>query len=323
MSVPHLNLILPEHLQRFVPAARRGLAFGIPALDALLPFGLPRGQITALDAPLGSGGTALLLALAEATLRADEGVAFVDVARTLAPQGAAHLAGLGQFWVIRPRGAESAWWCADVLLRTGAFGLVAVDQAPAPSRTVAVRLQRLARDKDAVLVVREADGRTGAQGHGGTDAQAHRGTGAQTHRRTETTAGERPDRWSVEPDTHRAQPGASPGPHERKVAASPRNTVSATYGASVRLRVRASAAGFLPAVPGPGAAWPGPRGVKVTIEKGGAPGAAEVPVDASLPHRLRPHWVVRDRRGEPAGGRRSLSGRGQRPRAARPDWPVR
>jgi len=287
MTLPQLHIALPEHLQRFVPAARRGLAFGIPALDALLQFGLPRGQITALDAPLGSGGTALLLALAEATLRADEGVAFVDAVRTLAPQGAAHLADLGQFWVIRPRGAESAWWCADVLLRTGAFGLVIVDQASAPSRTVAVRLQRLARDKDAVLVVRENSGRADER----TGIPAHRGTGA-------------------------------PG-HQRKVTASARDTVPATYGASVRLCVRASASGFLPAVPGPGAAWPGPRDVKVTIEKGGAPRAAEVPVGASLPHRLRPHWAVRDRRGEPAGGRRSLSGRGQRPRAAQPDWPVR
>jgi hypothetical protein len=264
MALPQLHIVLPERLQRFVPAARRGLLFGIPALEGMLPLGLPRGQITACDAPLGSGGTALLLALAETTLRADEGVAFVDAARTLAPQAAAHLAGLGPFWVIRPRGTESAWWCADVLLRTGAFGLVVVDQASAPARPVAVRLQRLARDKDAVLVIR--------------DAQGHRGTGAQQ---------------------------------------------GLPFAASVRLCVRASSSGFIPAVPGSGAAWPGPRTVRVTIEKGGAPRAAEVSVGAPLPHRLRPHWAVRDRRGDPAGGRRSLGGRGQRQRAAQPDWPAR
>ena len=101
MGLPELHSPLPRHLDRFLPARTRGLSFGVPALDALLPAGLPRGQITALDAPLGSGGTALLLALAETTLRADEGVAFVDAARTLAPQAAAHLAALGQFWVIR------------------------------------------------------------------------------------------------------------------------------------------------------------------------------------------------------------------------------
>jgi hypothetical protein len=264
MTAPKLHLVLPERLQSLAPVLRRGLSFGIPALDALLPSGLPRGQISVLDAPLGSGGTALLLALAETTLRADEGVALVDAARALAPQAAAHLAPLGQFWVIRPRGTESAWWCADVLLRTGAFGLVIVDQAPAPPRRVAVRLQRLARDKDAALVVR------------GT---AHRPTDAPADR-------------------------AVPAP---------------IYGAALRLCAGAADDGFIPALPGSGAAWPGPRTVRVTIEKGGAPRAAEVRVDLNLPHRLRPHWAVRDRRAGAA--RRSISGRGQRPRAASPDWP--
>ena len=94
----HLQLSLPERLQRLVPAVRRGLPFGIPALDAALPSGVPRGQITALNAPLGSGGTTLLLALAATTLAADEGVAIVDAERSLAPQAAAHLAALGPFW---------------------------------------------------------------------------------------------------------------------------------------------------------------------------------------------------------------------------------
>jgi hypothetical protein len=257
MTAPRLHVAIPERLERFLPARVRGLPFGIPALDALLPLGIPRGQITALDAPLGSGGTALLLALAETTLRADEGVALVDAARSLAPQAAAHLAGLGQFWVIRPRGTESAWWCTDVLLRTGAFGLVVVDQAPAPARAVAVRLQRLARDKNCALTVRRSDGRT-----------------------------------------------------------------VGSFCPSVRLTVRPSIDGFIPAVPGSGAAWPGPRTVRVTIEKGGAPRAAEVTLGTDLPDRLRPHWTVRDRRAGRTAGT-SASGRTQRRRAAQPDWPER
>jgi hypothetical protein len=156
MALPNLQLAFPERLRRLVPAAPRALAFGIPALDAALSQGVPRGQITALDAPLGSGGTTLLLALAEATLRTDEGVALVDAERSLAPQAAAHLAALGPFWVVRPKANENAWWCADVLLRTGAFGLVIVDRVPAPARRVAVRLQRLAHDRDCALVVRVA-----------------------------------------------------------------------------------------------------------------------------------------------------------------------
>jgi hypothetical protein len=156
MSAPNLELLLPERLERLVPAVRRGLAFGIPALDAALPGGVPRGQITAFEAPLGGGGTTLLLALAEATLRADEGVVIV----------AAHLAALGPFWVVRPKAHEYAWWCADVLLRTGAFGLVIVDRVPAPVRRVAVRLQRLAHDKDSALLIRvgQTPGRQVASG---------------------------------------------------------------------------------------------------------------------------------------------------------------
>ena len=166
MSAPNLQLLLPERLERLVPAVRRGLAFGIPALDAALPGGVPRGQITALDSPLGGGGTTLLLALAEATLRSDEGVAIVDAERSLAPQAAAHLAALGPFWVVRPKAHENAWWCADVLLRTGAFGLVIVDRAPAPVRRVALRLQRLAHDKDCAIVIRDAQTRRRADGCG-------------------------------------------------------------------------------------------------------------------------------------------------------------
>ncbi len=172
MTLPGLQLSFPERLARLVPAARRGLAFGIPALDAAFPSGVPRGQITALDAPLGSGGTALLLSLAAATLAADEGVAIVDAERSLAPQAAAHLATLGSFWVIRPRTDENAWWCADVLLRTGAFGLVIVDRPPAPPRRIAVRLQRLAHDKDCALVARVAQ-RAGRQVASGSQLAAY------------------------------------------------------------------------------------------------------------------------------------------------------
>jgi recombination protein RecA len=269
--------LLPRELARFSPEPRPGLRFGIPALDALLPLGVPRGHITALDAPLGSGGTAVLLALAEATLQADEAVTLIDAQRTLAPQSAAHLAALGSFWVIRPRGSESAWWCADVLLRTGAFGLVIVDLAPAPARKIAVRLQRIARDKDTALVVREAGEKPVVRLNGPPDPERERG---------EREAGAR----SRSDLGHRRADG-------RKMQ----------YGPSVRLSVRPSITDSI---------------IRVTIDKGGAPRTAEVSLVAPLPHRLRPHWEVRDRRGAAGGaGKRSISGRGQRPRAGTPHWP--
>jgi hypothetical protein len=122
---------------------------------------------------------------------------------------------------------------------------------------VAVRLQRLARDKDAVMVVREGE----------------------------------------------------------------RHGNSHTALAALRLLVEPAADGFVAAAPGSGAAWAGPRTVRVHIEKGGAPRVAVVTVGLALPHRLRPHWAVRDRRARSSGGRRSLGGRTQRPRCASPDWP--
>lgn len=259
MTLPNLKLLLPEHLERLIPAVRRGLTFGIQTLDAALPHGVPRGQITALDAPLGSGGTTLLLALAEATLRADEGVALVDAERSLAPQAAAHLAALGPFWVVRPKANENAWWCADVLLRTGAFGLVIVDRVPAPARRVAVRLQRLAHDKDCALVLRDAQTRNPQY----QDAQTRSVQYAQSHRR--------------------AVGGGVQSP---------------AYGAAVVLAVESPThpPGFIPALAGWGGAWPATRTLRVTTLKGGAPRAAEVVVGVPLPDRLRPHWTVRDRR---------------------------
>jgi hypothetical protein len=259
MTLPHLRLLLPEHLERLVPARRPSLRFGIPALDAALSAGVPRGQLTALHAPLGSGGTALLMALAETTLRAGEGVALVDAERSLAPQAASHLAELGQFWVVRPRAAQNAWWCADVLLRTGAFGLVIVDRPDSRvRRATLLRLQRLARDRDAALVIRDGETRRRADGQSeGTDARGVR-TAAHPYR------------------------------------ASVRLCVCALSPAD--LSSGAPASGSVPALTGWGGAWPAPRALKVVIEPGGAPRAAEVVIGTPLPHRLRPHWAVRDRR---------------------------
>jgi recombination protein RecA len=67
--------------------------------------------------------------------------------------------------IIRPPTPTRASWCADVLLRSGAFALVVIDGAPPISRSVAVRLTRLARDGDAALVVvgDVAEGERGAR----------------------------------------------------------------------------------------------------------------------------------------------------------------
>jgi hypothetical protein len=89
------------------------------------------------------------------------GVAYVDATRTLAPRDWAQSAGNGRgmgLWVVRPRRPGQGAWCADMLLRSGAFALVVLDGAPTLTRQVAVRLTRLAREANAALVLVGGDG---------------------------------------------------------------------------------------------------------------------------------------------------------------------
>jgi hypothetical protein len=117
---------------------------------------VPRGRITELLGPAGSGATSLARRLVGQALAAGAWVAYVDATRTLAPRdwaGAEPADGASRLWVVRPPDPTRAAWCADVLLRSGGFGLVLVDGAPVLSRAVALRLLQLARDADAALVL--------------------------------------------------------------------------------------------------------------------------------------------------------------------------
>jgi hypothetical protein len=137
-------------------AAAPGLATGIAALDGALPGnGIPRGRITELLAPAGLGKTTLARSLAAATLTAGHSVAWVDAARTLDPRDwvSVDAGRTDALWVVRPSAPARAPWCADLLLRTGAFALVVLDGAPVLPRAVAVRLAQLARDSDAALLL--------------------------------------------------------------------------------------------------------------------------------------------------------------------------
>lgn len=138
---------------------------GVAALDRALGGGIPRGRVTELTGALAVGKTALVRQLAAAVLQGGGWVAWIDVGRTLAP---ATLAGLGKrLVVIRLTHAQRhrAAWTADLLLRSGVFGLVVLDEPPALSRVHGVRLAQLARERDAACVVlssqRAGESRTG------------------------------------------------------------------------------------------------------------------------------------------------------------------
>jgi recombination protein RecA len=154
---------LRQQLAEIVEGARPtmpGVPTGLAALDAALPgHGLPRGRLTEITGTPGSGRTTFARQLVAATLQAGWWVAYVDAARTLAARDWAALgAPDDSLWVVRPEDPNRGAWCADVLLRSGAFGLVILDGAPALSRPVAVRLGRLARASDAAFVLLTPDG---------------------------------------------------------------------------------------------------------------------------------------------------------------------
>jgi recombination protein RecA len=149
LSLAELTRLLPP--QAPPPPA---IPTGIAALDAvLLGGGLPRGRLTELLGPTGSGKTTLVRAIVEQTVSSRGWVAYIDAQRTLDPRDWTHLGDAQGVWMIRPHDASRAPWCADVLLRSGAFTLVVLDGAPLLSKSNAVRLTRLARDGNCALVV--------------------------------------------------------------------------------------------------------------------------------------------------------------------------
>jgi hypothetical protein len=137
---------------------------GVPSLDALLPGGgLPRGQVVEWLGPRSSGKTTLLRTAFASLRTTGESIALIDTARSLyAPDWVGLIAGEGRFWVIRPPDPGEAAWCADLILRSGAFGAVALLASthvvpaekvdPVLRRSVTIRLQRLAEEANAIFV---------------------------------------------------------------------------------------------------------------------------------------------------------------------------
>src|SRR5688572_1420076 len=149
---------LRQQLAAILPPPRAGDATAIPtgieALDrALSDGGVPSGRLTEIQGARGSGRTTLVRHLVTTAVEARRWTAVIDGSRTLAPREWAEAGASGRLWVIRPHGADRSAWCADILLRSGAFSLVVLDGAPPLSRQVVVRLTRLAKEHDVALVV--------------------------------------------------------------------------------------------------------------------------------------------------------------------------
>ena len=154
MSLPALR----QQLAAILAPPRAGDAAAIPsgieALDrALSDGGVPSGRLTEIQGARGSGRTTLVRQMVLSAVESRRWVAVIDGSRTLAPREWARAGDSRRLWVIRPPGADKSAWCADILLRSGAFSLVVLDSPPALPRAVVIRLTRLAKEHDVALIV--------------------------------------------------------------------------------------------------------------------------------------------------------------------------
>jgi len=191
-SVRELKLQLGA-IEEVARPDRAALPTGIAELDALLVGrGIPRGRLTEITGASGSGRTSMLRTLVAAVATGGRWVAYIDATRTLAPRDWAHIGSeRAPLWMIRPANPARATWCADLLLRSGAFALVVMDGAPPISRVLAVRLTRLARDVGAAFVV------TGEHGGDATGSSVRIRLAARDPARAASGSGKRSERLTT------------------------------------------------------------------------------------------------------------------------------
>jgi len=152
---------------------------GVPALDARLLGGFPRGQLSELVGPRSSGRTSLLLRLLAAATARGELVALVDALDMLDVESAAaagadleRLLWIRGFVVANPgmchdmnqRAMEQAVRALTLVLQAGNFGLVVFDVVDAPAEalrrlpfTTWLRLQRMVEGRQTVCVLAGAE----------------------------------------------------------------------------------------------------------------------------------------------------------------------
>ncbi|HXY39309.1 MAG TPA: hypothetical protein VEQ10_06545 [Vicinamibacteria bacterium] len=170
------DLLRARRLRHDAPPLRgedrrlRALASGLPAVDALLGGGFPRGQLSEVHGPASSGRTSVLLSLV-ARLTAGGGlVALIDPLDRLDPSSAAAAGTCLErlLWLRGPRAAHedtplkalaAATSATATLAGSGLFELVALDLAGESGAAQALpaatwlRLQRLVEETPTALLL--------------------------------------------------------------------------------------------------------------------------------------------------------------------------
>lgn len=135
---------------RIVAACADALPTGFEAFDRALAGGFPRGTIATLEGPPSSGRTAILASLlAQATRRGYAAV--VDDGTLYPPDLQRAGVRLERLLVVSAQAPVAVARCADILLRSRAFGVIAMPAA-ALRATVWSRLAGLAQKAGAVLL---------------------------------------------------------------------------------------------------------------------------------------------------------------------------
>jgi recombination protein RecA len=140
------------------------VAAGVPEIDRLTG-GLPRGALTEICGPAGSGRTSVLMAAMAARMEAGEACALVDARDAFDPHAAAE-AGvrLEQLLWVRCRNVDQALRAADLLIQGGGFGLIALDLGDTPARVaraiplpVWFRMRRAVENTPTILMAVELE----------------------------------------------------------------------------------------------------------------------------------------------------------------------
>jgi hypothetical protein len=170
-------LLREKKLQADAPPLRgedcglRPVPTGVPAVDALLGGGFPRGQLSEIHGPVSSGRTGLLLATLARATRRGALAALVDPLDRFDPAsaGAAGIALARLLWLRGPRGQgedprpktlAGAVSAVSTLVGSGLFEVVVLDVAGAPDRerrrlpsTTWIRLQKAVEDQSTALLL--------------------------------------------------------------------------------------------------------------------------------------------------------------------------
>lgn len=145
------------------------LSTGLAELDRDLGGGVPRGGLTEILAPIGSGGGSLAMLLAASCTRQGYLAAWIDPSSSFDPSSAEALGVRTEnlLW-IRPPRPRALYESLDVVLEHGNFPLVLLDLGLLPELSFSTahwaRWSRRLRDQPVALVVLSSHPRAGSLG---------------------------------------------------------------------------------------------------------------------------------------------------------------